>query len=162
MFAKPRCTGSLCCSIRTAIYGHQLPSWRGGTQGSLEVWTPTLRPGVPEEKGERRKVLPENEAKICALLNDTSLAEQVMALIRSDESERRAALVQRQTEGLQKAKARGVRLGRPRAKRPKQFSAVYAMFLNHEISARAAAKMLDVSAGTFKRWVQAAEDAGGI
>lgn len=107
-------------------------------------------------------MLPENEAKIYTLLNDTSLAEQVMALIRSDESERRTALAQRQAEGLQKAKERGVRLGRPRAKRPKKFSSVYTMFHNHEISARAAAQMLNVSAGTFKRWVQDEESAGGI
>lgn len=128
----------------------------------MGAWTFVICSIPYEEKGERLKMFPENEAKIYVLLNDTSLAEQVLELIHIDESERRAYLTQRQTEGLRKAKERGVRLGRPPVRRPKRFSSVYAMFHNHEISARAAAQMLNVSPGTFKRWVQAEESAGGI
>lgn len=98
-------------------------------------------------------MLPENEKKIYDLLGDTALADQVMAIVREDAAQRRAALVQRQSEGLQNARERGVRLGRPPAKRPRKFASIYAMFCEEKISARAASQMLNVSPGTFKRWV---------
>lgn len=98
-------------------------------------------------------MLPENEKKIYDLLCDTALADQVMAIVREDAAQRRAALVQRQSEGLQNARERGVRLGRPPAKRPRKFASIYAMFCEEKISARAASQMLNVSPGTFKRWV---------
>ena len=98
-------------------------------------------------------MLPENEKKIYDLLGDTALADQVMATVREDAAQRRAALVQRQSEGLQNARERGVRLGRPPAKRPRKFASIYAMFCEEKISARAASQMLNVSPGTFKRWV---------
>lgn len=97
-------------------------------------------------------MLTENEAKIYALLQNDDLADKVLAIIREDEAERRAALIQRQNEGLENAKERGVRLGRPPAKRPRKFQSVYAMYAEGKISARAASQMLNVSPGTFKRW----------
>lgn len=98
-------------------------------------------------------MLPENEKRIYALLDDTALAEQVMKIIQEDADQRRAALVQRQSEGLQNARERGVRLGRPPAKRPRKFASVYVMFCEEKVSARAASQMLNISPGTFKRWV---------
>lgn len=97
-------------------------------------------------------MLAENEAKIRDLINNTQLADQVIAVIREDESRRHEDLVRRQSEGLKNARERGVRLGRPPAKRPRKFPNVYSMFCAGEISARAASQMLHVSPGTFKRW----------
>ena len=79
--------------------------------------------------------------------------KQILELIRQDEASRHADLVKRQSEGLKNARDRGVRLGRPPAKRPRKFASVYAMYTAGEISARSAAQMLHVSPGTFKRWV---------
>ncbi|HIS52158.1 MAG TPA: recombinase family protein [Candidatus Onthomonas avicola] len=101
----------------------------------------------------RRTMLAENELRIHSLLGNDELAEQVLQIVREDEAERRAVLVRRQSEGLKNARERGVRLGRPPAKRPRKFGNVYAMFCEEKISARAAAQMLNVSPGTFKRWV---------
>ncbi len=98
-------------------------------------------------------MLAENELRIHSLLGNDELAEQVLQIVREDEAERRAVLVRRQSEGLKNARERGVRLGRPPAKRPRKFGNVYAMFCEEKISARAAAQMLNVSPGTFKRWV---------
>ena len=98
-------------------------------------------------------MLPENEQKIYQLVGDAELAEQIMAIINEDSAQRRAALVQRQSEGLKQARERGVRLGRPPAKRPRKFANIYLMFCQEKISARAASQMLNVSPGTFKRWV---------
>lgn len=106
-------------------------------------------------------MLSENEAKIFALLSNNLLAAQVIEIVREDEAQRHAILSQRQREGLQRAKERGVRLGRPPAKQPRKFPSVYASFCNKEISARTAAQMLNVAPGTFMRWVQAKKSAGG-
>ena len=97
-------------------------------------------------------MLPENTEKIRELLQNDALSSKVLQIIAEDEAQRRAALVHRQTEGLKNARERGVRLGRPPAKRPRKFQSVYAMYANGQISARAASHMLNVSPGTFKRW----------
>lgn len=97
-------------------------------------------------------MLIENEARIRSLLGNDELADQILAIISEDEAMRHADLVRRQSEGLKNARDRGVRLGRPPAKRPRKFQSVYAMYQSGEISARAASQMLHVSPGTFKRW----------
>ena len=97
-------------------------------------------------------MLSENEIRIRELLHNDALAEQILEIIREDESMRHADLVRRQSEGLQKARERGVRLGRPPAKRPRKFQSIFAMYQAGELSARAASQMLHVSPGTFKRW----------
>jgi DNA invertase Pin-like site-specific DNA recombinase len=98
-------------------------------------------------------MLQENQDRIIALIGDETLSSQVLAIIAEDEAERRALLVQKQTAGLQNARERGVRLGRPPAKRPRRFQSVYEMYADGQISARSASQMLNVSPGTFKRWV---------
>ena len=95
-------------------------------------------------------MLKETEFRIRTLLQDEHLADQILNLIRQDEA---SDLVRRQSEGLKNARDRGVRLGRPPAKRPRKFASAYAMYTAGEISARSAAQMLHVSPGTFKRWV---------
>lgn len=97
-------------------------------------------------------MLIENKAKIRTLLADDMLAEQILRIIDEDELRRHEDLVRRQSEGLKNARERGVRLGRPPAKRPRKFQSVYTMYRAGEISARAASQMLHVSPGTFKRW----------
>lgn len=97
-------------------------------------------------------MLVENIARIRALVGNEELATQVLAVIVEDEDMRHQDLVRRQSEGLKNAKERGVRLGRPPAKRPRKFQTVYSMYQAGEISARAASQMLHVSPGTFKRW----------
>lgn len=105
----------------------------------------------------RLLMLAENERKIRALLTDDAIADQVLAIVGEDEAMRHADLVRRQSEGLKNARERGVRLGRPPAKRPRKFQTVFTMYQSGEISARAASQMLHVSPGTFKRWTQEEE-----
>lgn len=133
---------------------------RRSTESILEVFfglcicaRALIEPNLSVKRRTILPMLPENEKKIFALLEDASLAEKVMEIVRADEAERRAALVQRQSEGLKNARERGVRLGRPPAKRPRKFPSIYAMYCEEKISARAASQMLNVSPGTFKRWV---------
>lgn len=106
-------------------------------------------------------MLAENETRLRALLQNDEVVEQVLAIIGEDEAARHADLVRRQSEGLKNARERGVRLGRPPAKRPRKFQSVYAMYQAGEISARAASQMLHVSPGTFKRWTLEEEKQSG-
>ncbi|GEM_PF-1814120 len=97
-------------------------------------------------------MLSQNEIRIRELLQNDALADQVLEIIREDEAMRHADLVRRQSEGLKNARERGVRLGRPPAKRPRKFQSIYSMYRAGKLSARAASQMLHVSPGTFKRW----------
>jgi DNA invertase Pin-like site-specific DNA recombinase len=103
-------------------------------------------------------MLSENESKIRSLLGSEPLADRVLEIISEDEAMRHADLVRRQSEGLKNARERGVRLGRPPAKRPRKFQSIYTMYQAGEISARAASQMLHVSPGTFKRWTLEEEE----
>lgn len=94
-----------------------------------------------------------NEERLRALVSDEALAQQIMAIIHEDEAARHAELIRKQSEGLRRARENGVRLGRPPAKRPRKFQSVYAMYQKGEVSIRGASQMLNVSPGTFKRWV---------
>ncbi|MCD8019274.1 MAG: recombinase family protein [Clostridiales bacterium] len=60
---------------------------------------------------------------------------------------------QRQREGIAAAKAKGVRFGRPAKERTELFYQLKKMYEAKEISARAAAKLLEVHHKTFLRWV---------
>lgn len=59
---------------------------------------------------------------------------------------------QRQMEGIKEAKKKGIRFGRPTKSIPRAFDTVFSKWENNEISQRKAAKLLDVSQSTFKKW----------
>lgn len=61
---------------------------------------------------------------------------------------------QRQAEGIQLAKERGVKFGRPILKRPKNYMKVVKKYLNKEISSRHAGEQLGVSQTTFLKWIK--------
>ena len=102
-------------------------------------------------------MLPEYEKRIREVCPSEGFAQQILAIIQEDEEARRAGLVARQSEGLKKARERGIQLGRPPVKRPRKFRRVYEEYRAGVLSARAAAQLLEVSPGTFKRWVTAEE-----
>jgi len=62
---------------------------------------------------------------------------------------------QRQAEGIAAAMARGVHFGRSPKERPAIFSALRDDWLAGKISARTAAKQLNVAHSTFLRWCRA-------
>ena len=69
------------------------------------------------------------------------------------ETERRF-IKQRQAEGIQAARARGVHFGRAEKEKPPEFLTYKEMWENDEISARKAAKELHIDHHTFLRWVK--------
>ena len=61
---------------------------------------------------------------------------------------------QRQAEGIAAAKAKGVRFGRKPKEKPYDFPIVLAQWKTGKLSARKAAKELQVSRGTFMKWTR--------
>lgn len=64
---------------------------------------------------------------------------------------------QRQREGIDAAKARGVRFGRAPMDRPSEYIAVLALWKQGEISAREAGRRLNITYKTFLRWARMEE-----
>ena len=81
----------------------------------------------------------------------SSLVLQLLSYIAQTERE---FIHQRQAEGIAAAKARGVRFGRSPMIRPVQFDSVRELWKQGKISARAAARQLNISHSTFLRWVK--------
>ncbi|MCQ5131150.1 recombinase family protein [Butyricicoccus faecihominis] len=63
---------------------------------------------------------------------------------------------QRQREGIDAAKAKGVRFGRPPLEKEEEFYKLKKRWLSKEISTREAARILGVSHQTFWKWVKGA------
>ena len=84
-----------------------------------------------------------------ALISDIVL--QLLSYVAQTERE---FIRQRQAEGIAAAKARGVRLGRPRLAVPPAFQDSYTSWQRGEISSRKAAQALEVSQYTFLRWAK--------
>ena len=58
----------------------------------------------------------------------------------------------RQADGIAAAKARGVKFGRPRKERPKEFQKIKRQWESGLLSSRAAARELGISQSSFVRW----------
>ena len=61
---------------------------------------------------------------------------------------------ERQADGISKAKARGVRFGKPALERPEGYNTIREMWASGDLSARVAARQLEVSHQTFLKWVK--------
>ena len=72
--------------------------------------------------------------------------------VRYGEELARERLRQRQREGIDVARERGVRFGRPRIGRPEKFEEVLADFKAGLLNRREAAEKMGVSVSTFDRW----------
>ena len=74
---------------------------------------------------------------------------QVLSFVAQNEREN---IRKRQAEGIKIAKANGVHMGRPKYKLPDNFEEVVRRFHNKEITNVNAAKMLNMTRGTFLKY----------
>lgn len=84
-------------------------------------------------------------------LTGTLIADIVLQLLSYVAQTERENIRQRQAEGIQAAKARGVRFGREQLPLPENFGEVQEAYLQGKISGRKAAKQLGMSYTTFRR-----------
>jgi DNA invertase Pin-like site-specific DNA recombinase len=85
-------------------------------------------------------------------LTGTFIADLVLQILSYVAETERAYNRQRQAEGIAAAKAKGVKFGRPPREKPEQFIALYEVWTQGEISARAAARELGIAQRTFILW----------
>ena len=85
-------------------------------------------------------------------LTGTLIADIVLQLLSYVAQTEREFIHQRQAEGIAAARQRGVRFGPPCKKRPANYEACLAEWRSGAISAREAARRLQVTHKTFLRW----------
>ena len=85
-------------------------------------------------------------------LTGTLIADIVLQLLSYVAQTERDFIRLRQAEGIAAAKARGQRFGRPEMPIPDAFYPLHEQWQSSEISARAAARALNVTHNTFLRW----------
>ena len=90
-------------------------------------------------------------------LTGTLIADIVLQLLSYVAQTEREFIRARQAEGIAAAQARGVRFGARPKQKPESFDEIRSQWYNGKISARQAAKILDVSHTTFLRWVSHGE-----
>lgn len=93
--------------------------------------------------------------------SDLSVSDMVLQILDYVAETKKRDARQRQAEGIASAKAQGVKLGRPKKKRPRIYHEIKAAYHAGQITRTAAAKKLKVSPRTFDNWLrddEAAED----
>jgi DNA invertase Pin-like site-specific DNA recombinase len=86
-------------------------------------------------------------------LTGTFIADLVLQILSYVAQTEREFIRQRQAEGIEAAKVRGVKFGRPPIERPANFQEVRKAWEQKEISAREAGRRLEVNYKTFQAWV---------
>lgn len=86
----------------------------------------------------------------------TLIADIVLQLLSYVAQTEREFIHQRQAEGIAAAQARGVRFGHPCKEKPAAFDACLQAWQRGDMSAREAARRLNIAHKTFLRWANAA------
>lgn len=89
-------------------------------------------------------------------LTGTLIADIVLQLLSYVAQTEREFIRQRQAEGIAVAKAKGIHFGRKRMERPENYEEIYAKWVDGKLSARAAARILNISYQTFLNWTKEA------
>lgn len=92
-------------------------------------------------------------------LTGTLIADIVLQLLSYVAQTEREFIHQRQAEGIAAAKQQGIKFGRRPMERPKEYKKLKEQWQKGEISARGAAKQLEITHRTFLLWVN--EDIDG-
>lgn len=86
-------------------------------------------------------------------LTGTFIADLVLQILSYVAETERQSIKQRQREGIEAAKKRGVKFGRPCIPVPEEFYDLKEKWLNKKTTSREAATTINVSQDTFLRWV---------
>ena len=86
-------------------------------------------------------------------LTGTFVADMVLQILSYVAQTERENIHQRQREGIEAEKLRGVKFGRPRKPVPEEFWRIREEWINKKISSREAARELSIAQDTFLRWV---------
>lgn len=84
----------------------------------------------------------------------TLISDIVLQLLSYVAQIERENIRQRQREGIEAARARGVRFGRPPKQRPGAYRLTREIYLSGQITRSQAASKLDISVSTFDKWLR--------
>ena len=87
-------------------------------------------------------------------ITGTLIADIVLQLLSYVAHVERENIRQRQAEGIEAAKARGVKFGRPAIKRPTCYEEIKASYLGGRMNRREATKCMGISLSTFSKWLR--------
>lgn len=87
-------------------------------------------------------------------LTGTFIADLVLQILSYVAQTERENTRQRQAEGIEAAKKKGIRFGRPKKEIPEAFYQVRKLWEEKKINSRSAAAQLGVSQDTFLRWAR--------
>lgn len=90
-------------------------------------------------------------------LTGTLIADIVLQLLSYVAQTEREFIRQRQAEGIATAKMQGIRFGRKPKDRPPEYSSLKELWATGQISAREAARRLNITHRTFLSWAKAAD-----
>ena len=88
----------------------------------------------------------------------TFIADLVLQILSYVSENERVVIRQRQKEGIETAKRRGVQFGRPSKTYPDNWQELVSKYKNGEISAKEAAKVCGITASTFYRRIKREEN----
>ena len=86
--------------------------------------------------------------------SDLFIANLVLQILSYVSEKERISIKERQRQGIDSAKADGVRFGRPPVEKPDNLAEILNAWRNKEITATAAAKKLQVSKNTFYKFAK--------
>lgn len=89
--------------------------------------------------------------KLVELVGDEKQAEKICRLFEMSENVREQERREKQKLGIEKAKEKGVRLGRPRLEEPEDFPAIADMWIQKKINASEGARLCGMGVSTFYR-----------
>lgn len=87
-------------------------------------------------------------------LTGTLIADIVLQLLSYVAQTERNFIRQRQREGIEAAKKRNVKFGRPACVKPDSYEQIYTQWMENRITASRAAELLGVSRSTFAKWIK--------
>lgn len=87
-------------------------------------------------------------------LTGTLISDIVLQLLSYVAQTERNFIRQRQREGIEAAKKRNVKFGRPACVKPDSYEQIYTQWKENRITASRAAELLGVSRSTFAKWIQ--------
>ena len=89
------------------------------------------------------------------VLDDASKIEDIMRLLEQIERWKKSRIVEKQKEGIKKARDKGVALGRPVLEVPDNFDEILLSWGKGELTAQTAARMCGIGVSTFYRRTRA-------
>ena len=98
--------------------------------------------------------MPLLDTRTCKDLLGTFISDMVLQLLSFVAENERKSIKERQRQGIEAAKARGVRFGREPIPVPDNFIEIYNLYLDKKITCREAAKQLGVCHKTFLKWCE--------